>query len=113
MIKSHAGIFFDSNPVVMTDTASLLIGCPLSIKNLSRSMEYSVYPNPAQNLLHVLVSPAQCSHFALLNIMGQKLLNKAVTQQTTQVDISTLPAGVYYVELFGVNGNEVVKVVKW
>ena len=76
-------------------------------------MDYSVFPNPALNLLNVTVSPAQCSHFALLNIMGQKLTEKNVSQQTTQVDISTLPAGVYYVELYGLNGNEVVKVVKW
>ncbi len=113
-IFNHAGIFFDSNAVVMTDTAKTVIGCPkettitLLTTTINASGDIQIFPNPALNSLTVTCTQKIAS-LTVTNPLGQVIYSQRHDTKEAQIDVSTLPAGVYFVK---VNGMDVRKFVK-
>ena len=71
-----------------------------------------VYPNPANNILFVQTLRATslpAETYRITNLMGQTLLQGTLATETQQIDISTLPAGMYFIN---VNEQTVKFVVK-
>ena len=71
-----------------------------------------VYPNPANDILFVQTLHAtslQAETYRITNLMGQTLLQGAITAETQQIDISSLLAGMYFIN---VNEQTVKFVVK-
>ncbi|MFT4875942.1 MAG: beta-glucanase (GH16 family) [Bacteroidia bacterium] len=66
-----------------------------------------VYPNPANDEIHVTASIAPSS-LALYDVFGKLILRKV--QETKYVDVSSLNSGVYYMEMY-FNTEKVVKKV--
>ena len=85
---------------------------PLSIELIPDAVpEYSkeakVYPNPAQNMLHV--KGDDLTQVEVFNIMGQSVLHVGENFET--VDISHLQNGIYFVRLKTNDGEKTVKLV--
>ncbi len=85
---------------------------PLSIELIPDAVpEYSkeakVYPNPAQNMLHV--EGTGLTEVEVFNIMGQSVLHVGENFET--VDISHLQNGIYFVRLKTNDGEKTVKLV--
>ena len=85
---------------------------PLSIELIPDAVpEYSkeakVYPNPAQNMLHV--EGTGLTEVEVFNIMGQSVLHVGENFET--VDISHLQNGIYFVRLKTKDGEKTVKLV--
>ena len=73
----------------------------------------SIYPNPATDKITIETSGETIgSSLTLLNIEGQQLITSQITQQKTQLDISSLPSGVYFVRLTNDRTVEVGKFIK-
>ena len=71
------------------------------------------YPTPATNNITFETSGnATKSQLSVLNLNGQELITRLVTEPTTQIDISMLPAGVYVVRLTNENTVQVGKIIK-
>ncbi len=71
-----------------------------------------VYPNPANNILFVQTLRATslpAEIYRITNLMGQTLLQGTLAAETQQIDISSLPAGMYFIN---VNEQTVKFVVK-
>jgi len=65
-----------------------------------------VYPNPTNGVLTVSVRLPQCdspttgqTEYQISNLMGQTLLQGNISAETQQIDISTLPAGMYFISV--------------
>ena len=78
------------------------------------SEAFTVYPNPANGTLTVSVRLPQCdspttghTEYQISNLMGQTLLQGRISAETQQIDISTLPAGMYFISV----GKQTVKFV--
>ncbi len=72
-----------------------------------------VYPNPATDRITVELSgETQESNVSIFNIEGQRVITSQITESKTQVDISNLPSGVYYVRVTNERTVEVGKFVK-
>ncbi len=112
LITNHAGIFFDSNPAVLTNTAINIIGSPSKTINVAVAETVSIYPNPAHDQLTIKMDKMDYSSATITNIVGPKMLQQAITGNTTNVDIKSLASGIYYVTLQGANATKVMKVVK-
>ena len=85
---------------------------PLSIELIPDAVpEYSketkVYPNPAQNMLHV--EGTGLTEVEMFNIMGQSVINISENYET--IDISCLQNGIYFVRLKTNDGEKTVKLV--
>ncbi|MBQ1667700.1 MAG: leucine-rich repeat domain-containing protein, partial [Prevotella sp.] len=79
---------------------------------LTGSETFVVYPNPTNNILFVetqnfasLPTPT----YRIINLMGQTLLTGNISAETQQIDISTLPAGMYFISVDGQTVKFVVK----
>jgi hypothetical protein len=75
---------------------------------------FTVYPNPANDVLTVSVRLPQCdspttgqTEYQISNLIGQTLLQGHISAETQQIDISTLPAGMYFISV----GKQTVKFV--
>ena len=71
----------------------------------------TVYPNPANNVLfvetrHGTSLPDQT--YRITNLMGQTLLQGWINAETQQINIASLPAGMYFLSM----GNTTQKFVK-
>lgn len=111
-IDNEAGIYFDYNPVVMTNTVENIIGNPTSVKNVASQMAVKVYPNPANDELTIQTETGAYSAFTISNMMGQQLAQQELFSAQTKVDVKNLPAGMYIISLKGDNGVKVVKFEK-
>jgi hypothetical protein len=81
-----------------------------TVQNDAYSLQ--IYPNPASDLLHIKVEAALFNSYSVTNIMGGELFSGSIIQNTTELNIDMLPAGLYFVNLKGVNGNLVHRFVK-
>ena len=113
-IFNHAGIFFDDNPVVMTDTVENITGCiPAAVNSMQSAVgSIQVFPNPATNELTILSTDQHFNQFTISNSIGQELIQQPLTATQTKVNVNTLPAGLYYIMFRGDNGTKVQKFVK-
>jgi hypothetical protein len=74
----------------------------------------SVYPDPATNNITIETSgKTKESMLAIVNVAGQELFTSQITLPRTQLDITSLPAGVYFLRLTSEKTVEVCKIIKW
>jgi len=74
---------------------------------------FVVYPNPAKGILFVQTRRATSlpdqNEYRITNMMGQTLLQGRITVETQQIDISDLPAGMYFISLANITQKFIVK----
>jgi hypothetical protein len=73
----------------------------------------SLYPNPADEKITIETSGVtKESNLSIVNIEGQEVLTRQITELKTQLDISSLPSGVYFIRVTNERTVEVGKFVK-
>lgn len=111
-IPNRVGIYFDYNPVVLTNTVINTIGCPTSVPELAAQNNVALFPNPATNTLTIKMDDGAYSSCTISNTMGQVVMQQQLNSKQTNIAISSLPPGMYYVTLYGEQENKVMKFVK-
>lgn len=111
-IPARAGIYFDDNDVVLTNTATDYIEIPVALNVVDIRPEVQVYPNPANDVLTINADNGAYTGFTVSNSMGQVLIQQPLNASGTQIGIRQLPAGVYYITLTGGQYNMIKKFVK-
>ncbi len=91
---------------ISTDCSTLL---PVEDVTVPQS-KISIYPNPVST--HITIETPFQGQLTILNLQGQELLNQQITEPKTQVDISTLPSGIYFVRVTGEGIVKVGKIIK-
>jgi hypothetical protein len=75
-----------------------------------------VYPNPASSLITVEADEllTNCT-FTIYNLHGQEVLRQRITQETTVLDISHLPSGIYFYRTSTIDHRQSAmgNLVKW
>lgn len=117
-IPNSAGIYFDFNAPVLTNTAITTVVTPTGVKNVVKSTASVVaYPNPANDKLNVLVNATSPSEgkIYLTDIAGRKVMIKelAFTQGKNKVELNTakLNAGAYFLTVEYSTKKDVIKVL--
>ncbi len=113
-ITNRAGIYFDINPVVMTNEVNNVIGCPMYSLDIAETTgnKMQLYPNPAKDELIVKMSSTMNGTLEVTNQVGQVLMKQTVNSTQAKVNIKTLPAGLYFITMKDGNGSTVQKFVK-
>jgi uncharacterized repeat protein (TIGR01451 family) len=114
VINNTAGIYFDSNPVVMTNTASdtIALESPLySGSNAIGVVTIRAVPNPSNGrvVFHFSENTLESASLMIHSIGGQLVYQQDVLYSTDAVDLSFLSAGVYHATL---RQGDLVKQVK-
>ena len=116
VIKNKADIYFDFNPAVITNSVyNTVVSDPSNycqLTNLNSVMEqnmFSLYPNPANNQIVIGTDLLQSLGEVLITDMSGKIVKQFETQKsTTEIDISTLENGIYFLKV----GDSIKKFVK-
>ncbi|MDD5571365.1 MAG: T9SS type A sorting domain-containing protein [Bacteroidales bacterium] len=74
---------------------------------------FSIYPNPAKDKIIIKTQQTSTqSYLTILNVNGQKLIEKQIKDTKTQLDISKLKSGIYFLKLMSNKTVEVRKIIK-
>lgn len=65
-----------------------------AVKEHGASEGFSMYPNPADGMITIV---GGCGEYRITNVMGQILRTGLINSDLQQIDISRLPAGMYFV----------------
>ena len=65
-----------------------------AVKEHGASEGFSVYPNPTEGMITIV---GGCGEYRITNVMGQILRTGLINSDLQQIDISRLPAGMYFV----------------
>jgi photosystem II stability/assembly factor-like uncharacterized protein len=100
----------DSGTILKTTNG----GYPLGIDEItSASNSLKIYPNPSSGKITIETSANQGkSDLSIRNINGQELLIRQITDPVTQINISTLPNGIYFMRVTGERTIQEGKFVK-
>ena len=113
LINNRAGIYFDDNPVVMTNTATNVIGVPPPTTIvMSNIAGVNIYPNPVNEELTVSIDNGSYNKLTITNTLGQSMISQEFSGAKTNINVKMLPAGIYYITLRGDNGIKVQRFVK-
>ena len=111
LFKSLNTSNFDFNVPIITNTTSTTI---TTIKLGEDPVLVSVYPSPAKDHLSFEVRPGrQVTGFYLVNMLGVVVFESLQPQNNPvqQINISTLPPGVYYLVVNSIQWRSVRKIV--
>lgn len=89
------------------DTSRLFSVIATGINTLNEA-KFSMYPNPANNLL-VLESEALMNSIKISDLLGNVVLHKKVSAQKIELETSAFSSGIYMVEVVGDKGTQLKK----
>jgi len=111
-IPNDVGIYFDNNPVIMTNSVENIIWFPTNVATVAGKRNIELYPNPAKDELTIKTTQDIFTSFTIANSMGQVMVQENMNGVQTKVNVKQLPAGIYYITLTGSKSSEVRKFVK-
>lgn len=77
------------------------------------SGKLNIHPNPSSGFVTIETSETHTqSRLSILNLSGQEVLNRQITEPETKINISNLQSGVYFVRLTNDRTVEVGKIIK-
>ncbi len=68
-----------------------------------------IYPNPAYSILNIDLPTNDFTQMRIENILGQVLLKWNLIKMKNQLDISSIPKGIYIIELSNTKGDKSVQ----
>ncbi|MCR9289881.1 MAG: FG-GAP-like repeat-containing protein [Bacteroidetes bacterium] len=74
-------------------------------------VEINIFPNPSVSVLNLHLSKLGFSKAIILNAKGESIFSKRIETMETQLDVSHLPKGIYFLAVVDEKGRRVVK--KW
>lgn len=81
-------------------TMKIQVQTHLGVEEHTAAEGFKVYPNPTSGVLTVdIVGKAA---YAILNVMGQTVMSGSINGENQQINVSTLPNGLYFISVNGV-----------
>jgi uncharacterized repeat protein (TIGR01451 family) len=117
-IKNHADIYFDFNSPVITNSVFVTIVDSLPVCNITTSIknpnilnnDIKIYPNPSRDFF-VIENISSHAQLTIYDLTGRNVLSKKSTAEKLIVNISTLPNGIYMLEVISENKKFFKKIV--
>jgi hypothetical protein len=87
--------------------------CPNDVEEFKYKEEIFITPNPLIDKITISCSILQgFTQLSIFNISGEKVIERQLAETETQIDISALPRGVYFVRVQDEKMVEIAKFVK-
>ncbi len=98
VIKWPSGVIDVINNPTINQTAHIVEGQTLSVENPIAVLEFSMYPNPTDNVLNLVSSTDTFVNAIVYDMSGRVVLNKKL-DDAQQVTVATLQSGNYLLQL--------------
>jgi hypothetical protein len=110
--SNTANIYFDFNFPIVTNIATTTIAA-LSNQDFDFGSYFSVYPNPAKDVLHLATkNEIGVKAINIYNILGQMLLVVTNPENNVPIHVSNLKTGTYFIKVLTDKGTANTKFVK-
>ncbi len=115
--KNEADIYFDFNEPVITNETRHVINETIYLQNagLNEVMEdanFSIYPNPTRDLLHVISKTNASHNFHLMDLSGKTISKGKITASNATIPVAELTNGVYILVLENGKSLNQYKIIK-
>lgn len=119
-IHNRANIYFDFNAAVVTDLSEHQIDNSMTLvitstnpigSTRAEAWDLTVYPNPVRQKIY-LESVLNLEKVNLISIEGRTIQTIQPNKLQTSLDVSTLPQGIYFLEIYSPKGKVVKRIVK-
>lgn len=90
------------------------ISCPLtSVKENNLDNSISIYPNPTNGKIQISNTKNKIQVVGVYNMLGERVYSSSTSQSSLfEIDLSTQPNGVYFVEIKSENEKVFKKIIK-
>lgn len=109
-IQNTAGIYFDFNAPIMTNSTLNTIFDPSSVNEIN-SNEASIFPNPASSTVQIVLSKESNAVYTLTDLAGKVVLTGKMQGRSATINVNELPQGVYLLNVSTTEGSSVHKVM--
>ncbi|MFT5891646.1 MAG: putative repeat protein (TIGR01451 family) [Dokdonia sp.] len=110
-VENTAFIFFDFNPPIITNTTQTTFVETLAVDDVP-TITVEMYPNPTSDILYIN-SDQLLKKVTIYNNLGQSVRIKDLEGTNSQIDMSDLNIGVYFVSLQTISGvSEYKQIIK-
>jgi Leucine-rich repeat (LRR) protein len=108
-VSNTAGIYFDYNWPVITNTASTTVA--LLAKDTFEDKTVSVYPNPVKDAVHVSAKD-NITSIQLFDVQGRLIETVLENDREVNFDLGKNTSGVYFLKIYTKKGVTVAKLIK-
>lgn len=85
----------------------------LNVNETALNAQIKVFPNPVRDILSVVVpNELVGAKLRLYSVTGQEVVEKTLLEPTSQINISSLPSGVYLLKIETASGNFTQSIIK-
>ncbi|BDS13117.1 DUF7619 domain-containing protein [Aureispira anguillae] len=116
VLLNKAAIYFDFNLPIITNSAHHTIHKKVFTINVdqvaSPTSMIRIFPNPTTGILNIDYPSSQSYQIVLYDNLGRILLSKKAEQQQTELDISEINPGIYFVTIYNQEKSIVRKIIK-
>ncbi len=112
LIENTAGIYFDFNPPIITNTTQSVMVSELpkttSVKELVNQQVIKVYPNPFRDYLtfeYLDLNRKSLPTIRLFDVTGKLIHQQIMDEINFEMPIPAIPNGLYFYQLVGRNGE--------
>ncbi len=103
---------YDDIPVYDPNDCSFCM-CDIDLEVKNQDFEnVSISPNPTNGILSIKSSINEPSQYNIYNSLGQLVLNFYFENETNQVDVSSLPSGIYFLQVISKENKYPMKFIK-
>ncbi|MEC4004101.1 T9SS type A sorting domain-containing protein [Flavobacterium sp. SUN052] len=110
VIPSVANIYFDYNAAIATNAVSTTVVANLANENFALN-DLKYFPNPVKNSLSISNS-SLIDKIEISTIIGQNIFSKTVNNLQTEIDLSDLSNGVYFLKINSEGQEKTIKIIK-
>jgi hypothetical protein len=110
VIQNSANIFFDFNAPIATNIAITTITPNLGTENFAFN-NFKYFPNPVKNTL-TITNTTTIDLIEITSLIGQTMLSKKINELQTEINLSELAKGVYFVKTTSDSQEKTVKIIK-
>lgn len=110
VIPNTASIYFDFNPAIVTNTWTTTFVPLLGVSHFAFD-NFSYHPNPVKNSL-TLSNDSTIDNVEIVSLLGQRIKSIEVNSLQTEIDLSELNHGIYFVKVSSNGQEKTVKIIK-
>ncbi|RYJ38770.1 Internalin-related protein [Flavobacterium anhuiense] len=110
---NDANIYFDYNFPILTNKATSTFKTTLATKDFAFSKYFVLHPNPSSQILNISKTDnIDIESFEIYDVLGQLLIAVPNAKATSNIDISKLRTGNYFIRVKSDKGSSNMKFIK-
>ena len=110
IISNIANIYFDFNPAIITNECLTEFVSVLKTNNFA-FQNLVVNPNPVKDILNIS-NLEKIENVEITNVLGQMVFTEKTNDFQSQINLSELNNGIYFVKVSSNNKHKTVKIIK-